>query len=122
MLEKNAQNSMDSQKNQCVHHRTSWMTSIADGHDYKTEAIVLWPYCEKYWIRKAIMLRMGEGHKKRGRPRRRWLDDAHDITGLSLFCKRQKRQPETTANGDKKPWRSPVVARNMIEQVIAVIM
>ena len=35
-------------------------------------------------LEKAIMLGMGKGQRKRGRPRRRWLDDVQDITGLSL--------------------------------------
>ena len=84
VLEKNTQNTMGSQKNQCVHHRASWTTNITGGHDHKTKVFVLWPHCEKYWIIKGIMLGMGKGQRKRGRPRRRWLDDVQNITGLLL--------------------------------------
>ena len=35
-------------------------------------------------LEKSIMLGMGAGQRKRGRPRRRWMDEVKDITGKSL--------------------------------------
>ena len=51
-------------------------------------------------LEKAIMLGM-VGQRKRGRPRRRWLDDVQDITGLSL-------QVAKEVDRDRCKWRQIV--------------
>jgi len=30
------------------------------------------------------MLACGEGRRRRGRPRRRWMDEIHEVTGMKL--------------------------------------
>ena len=47
-------------------------------------------------LEKAIMLDMGEGKRKKGRPRMRWLDEAQELTGLGLgHLKEEVRQRES---------------------------
>jgi len=47
------------------------------------------------------MLGIGSKSKSRGRPRRRWLDEVVDVTGLSL-------QRLKEAARDRKLWRKPI--------------
>jgi len=47
-------------------------------------------------LEKAIMLGMGEGKRKKGRPRMRWLDEVQELTGLGLGqLKEEVRQRES---------------------------
>ena len=49
-------------------------------------------------LEKAVMLGMGNGSRSRGRPRRRWLDELLEITGLRL-------QALIEAAGERDGWR-----------------
>jgi len=33
-------------------------------------------------LEKGMMLACGEGRRRRGRPRRRWMDEIHEVTGM----------------------------------------
>jgi len=35
-------------------------------------------------LEKDMMLACREGRRRRGRPRRRWMDDIHEVTGMKL--------------------------------------
>src|SRR6218665_2889474 len=35
-------------------------------------------------LEKRMMLACGEGRRRRGRPRRRWMDEIHEVTGMKL--------------------------------------
>ena len=35
-------------------------------------------------LEKGMMLACGEGRRRRGRPRRRWMDEIHEVTGIKL--------------------------------------
>jgi len=35
-------------------------------------------------LEKGMMLVCGEGRSRRGRPRRRWMDEIHEVTGTKL--------------------------------------
>ena len=52
------------------------------------------------------MLAMREGHRRRGIPRRRWLDDVHDTTCLSL----QGVKEAVRDQSKKRVMESPEVA------------
>jgi hypothetical protein len=52
-------------------------------------------------LEKSIMLGMGDGHRNRGRPRRRWLEDITELTGLRL-------QELKMAARDRRGWREMV--------------
>ena len=46
-----------------------------------------------------------------------------NITGLSMQeAKKAAREPETTAKGDKKSWKSPEVAPDLTEQVTSKVI
>src|SRR5688572_535289 len=49
-------------------------------------------------LEKEMMLACGEGKKKRGRPRKKWMDDIHESTGMNLAELRD-------ATSDRKKWR-----------------
>jgi len=55
----------------------------------KDVCIIMALVCVRYVVRgegleKAVMLGMGSVSRSRGRPRRRWLDEVVEVTGLSL--------------------------------------
>ena len=33
-------------------------------------------------LEKGMMLACGDGRRRRGRPRRRWMDELHEVTGM----------------------------------------
>src|SRR6218665_1748917 len=35
-------------------------------------------------LEKGIMLAFGDGRRRRGRPRRTWMDEIHEVTGMKL--------------------------------------
>src|SRR6218665_1678197 len=35
-------------------------------------------------LEKRIMLAFGDGRRRRGRPRRTWMDEIHEVTGMKL--------------------------------------
>jgi len=45
-----------------------------------------------------VMLACREGRRKRGRPRRRWMDEMHEVTEIKLV-----EQRDVTT--DRKQWR-----------------
>ena len=53
-------------------------------------------------LEKTIMMGMGEGKRNRGRPRRRWLDEVVQTTGMSL-------QQLKEAVRDRVGWRGVVM-------------
>ena len=57
-------------------------------------------------LEKRMMLACGEGRRRRGQPRRRWMDEIHEITGMKLAELRD-------ATIERKQWRRlvTVVAR-----------
>ena len=53
-------------------------------------------------LEKAIMLGMGEGKRKKGRPRMRWLDEVQELTGLGLGqLKKEVRQGDSKSTGNR---------------------
>jgi len=49
-------------------------------------------------LEKGMMLACGEGRKRRGQPRRRWMDEIHEVTGM----KPAELRDMTT---ERKNWR-----------------
>ena len=49
-------------------------------------------------LEKDMMLACGEGRRKQGRPRKRWLDDVQETTGMNLEQLRE-------ATSERKQWR-----------------
>src|SRR6218665_2420927 len=52
-------------------------------------------------LEKRMMLAHGEGRRRRGRPRRKWMDEIHEVTGMKLAKLR-----DVTA--ERKHWRRMV--------------
>src|SRR5437899_12969456 len=50
-------------------------------------------------LENAIMLGMGEGKRKKGRPRMRWLDEVQELTGLGLGQLKEEVRP-------RESWRA----------------
>ena len=50
---------------------------------------------------KRMMLAFGDGRRRRGRPRRKWMDEIHEVTGMKLAELR-----DVTA--ERKHWRRMV--------------
>ena len=53
-------------------------------------------------LEKDMMLAFGEGKKKLGRPRKKWMDEIYETTGLNLAELRD-------ATMDRKKWRSLIM-------------
>src|SRR3984885_12370847 len=53
-------------------------------------------------LEKEMMLAHGEGKRKRGRPRRRWMEEIHKTTGMKLEKLRE-------ATRDREMWRALLV-------------
>ena len=53
-------------------------------------------------LEKSIMLGMGEGGRGRGRPRRRWMDEVTESTGMKIWEAQE-------AAGDRYGWRRLVM-------------
>jgi len=49
-------------------------------------------------LEKGMMLAHGDGRRRRGRPRRKWMDDIHEVTGMELV----ELRDVTT---ERKHWR-----------------
>src|SRR6218665_2389810 len=49
-------------------------------------------------LEKGMMLAHGDGRRRRGRPRRKWMDEIHEVTGMKLAELR-----DMTA--ERKHWR-----------------
>src|SRR6218665_923709 len=43
-------------------------------------------------LEKGMTLACGEGRRRRGRPRRKWMDEIHEITGMKLAELRDRRK------------------------------
>ena len=54
-------------------------------------------------LEKEMMLACGEGCRKQGRPRKRWMDTIHETTGMNLADLRD-------ATVDRVKWRGLVVS------------
>ena len=52
-------------------------------------------------LEKRMMMAHGEGRRRRGRPRRKWMDEIHEVTGMKLA----KLRNVTT---ERKIWRKMV--------------
>ena len=52
-------------------------------------------------LEKGMMLAYGEGRRRRGQPRRKWMDEIHEVTGMKLAELR-----DVTA--ERKHWRRMV--------------
>lgn len=52
-------------------------------------------------LEKRMMLAYGDGRRRRGRPRRKWMDEIHEVTGMKLAELR-----DVTA--ERKHWRRMV--------------
>ena len=57
-------------------------------------------------LEKQMMLACGEGSRKQGRPRRKWMDEIHERTGMNLAELRD-------ATEERRKWRglTMVIAR-----------
>src|SRR6218665_3575837 len=75
----------------------------------KKKARILWTCYAIRWTGKRMMLAYGDGRRRRGRPRRKWMDEihVHEVTGMKLAELR-----DVTA--ERKHWRRMVktVARS----------
>jgi len=49
-------------------------------------------------LEKGMMLAYGEGRRRRGQPRRKWMDEIHEVTGMKLV----ELRDVTT---ERKQWR-----------------
>src|SRR6218665_2932164 len=49
-------------------------------------------------LEKGMMLACGKGRRRRGRPRRRWMDEIHEVTGMKLV------EPRAVTT-ERKQWR-----------------
>src|SRR6218665_1160616 len=54
-----------------------------------------------FGLEKRMMLAHGDGRRRRGRPRRKWMDEIHEVTGMKLAELR-----DVTA--ERKHWRGMV--------------
>src|SRR6218665_625559 len=52
-------------------------------------------------LEKGMMLAHGDGRRRRGRPRRKWMDEIHEVTGMKLAELRD-------VTIDRKQWRRMV--------------
>jgi len=52
-------------------------------------------------LEKGMMLAQGDGRRRRGRPRRKWMDEIHEVTGMKLA---ELRDVMT----ERKQWRRMV--------------
>jgi len=52
-------------------------------------------------LEKGMMLAHGDGRRRRGRPRRKWMDEIHEVTGMKLA----ELRDVTT---ERKIWRKMV--------------
>src|SRR6218665_3017066 len=57
--------------------------------------------CDQMDWKKRMMLAYGDGRRRRGRPRRKWMDKIHEVTGMKLAELR-----DVTA--ERKHWRRMV--------------
>ena len=48
-----------------------------------------------------MMLAYGDGRRRRGRPRRKWMDELHEVTGMNLAELR-------VVTAERKHWRRMV--------------
>ena len=60
------------------------MESGIETNSAKKEARILWTCHAIRWIGKGMMLACGDGRMRRGRPRRKWMDETHEVTGMKL--------------------------------------
>jgi len=61
-------------------------------------------------LEKGMMLTHGDGRRRRGRPRRKWMDEIHEVTGMKLA---ELRDMMT----DRKQWRRMVKTAARTQQV-----
>jgi len=61
-------------------------------------------------LEKGMMLAHGDGRRRRGRPRRKWIDEIHEVTGMKLA----ELRDVTT---DRKQWRSMVKTATRTQRV-----
>src|SRR6218665_3536895 len=74
---------------------------IAKTNSDKKKARILWTCYAIRWTRKRMMLAHGDGRRRRERPRRKWMDEIHEVTGMKLAELR-----DVTA--ERKHWRRMV--------------
>jgi len=55
-----------------------------------------------------MMLANGDGRRRRGRPRRKWMDEIHEVTGMKLA----ELRDVTT---ERKHWRRPVARAQRVD-------
>ncbi|GFS09805.1 endonuclease-reverse transcriptase [Elysia marginata] len=76
---------MDSKMNKCFNFGRDKTGSIFRISNCETKTFVFWPHMRKQSsLEKSIMLGMGEGGRRRGRPCKRWKDDIKTVTGFTL--------------------------------------
>src|SRR6218665_2346123 len=57
--------------------------------------------CDQMGLEKRMMLAFGDGTRRRGRPRRKWMDEIHEVTGMKLAELRD-------VMAERKHWRRMV--------------
>lgn len=60
-------------------------------------------------LEKEMMLACGEGKRKRGRPRKKWLDEIHERTGMNLAELRE-------VTSERKQWRRFIMSIARVQQ------
>ena len=61
-------------------------------------------------LEKGKMLAQGDGKRRRGRPRRKWMDEIHEVTGMKLA----ELRDVTT---ERKAWRRLVKTGARVQRV-----
>src|SRR6218665_2595829 len=67
----------------------------------KKKARIFWTCYAIRWTGKRMMLAHGDGRRRSGRPRRKWMDEIHEVTGMKLA----ELRDVTT---ERKIWRKMV--------------
>ena len=63
--------------------RASTVT-VAETEGSKPEDDVLWPCEVSKWYGKGYVVGMRRGKTKRGRPRKKWMEEIHTMSGMNL--------------------------------------
>src|SRR6218665_1136769 len=64
----------------------------------KKKARILWTCYAIRWTGKRMMLAHGDGRRRRERPRSKWMDEIHEVTGMKLAVLRDVTM-------ERKIWR-----------------
>src|ERR1700733_6088333 len=101
-LEEATEGTMDREKNKCVYttkDRTAKRKYVTERESEETEDEVLQICDASRWSEEGDDAGTWERKRKRGRPRRRWMEEIHEATGMKLEHLRE-------ATRDRETWRA----------------